>query len=60
MKTELEAEETWKKELKIWKQDKVIVKQQIAGMILDSPFMKICNHMTAVMTSNDLGNRQQS
>ena len=46
-KTELEAEETWKKELKIWKQDEAIVKQQIAGTIPDSLFMKIRNHTTA-------------
>ena len=46
-KIKLEAEETWKKELKIWKQDEAIVKQQIAGTIPDSLFMKIRNHTTA-------------
>ncbi|KAG6852092.1 hypothetical protein H0H87_010967, partial [Tephrocybe sp. NHM501043] len=29
----------WKKDLKVWKQGKAIVKQQIAGTIPDSLFM---------------------
>ncbi|KAJ7104744.1 hypothetical protein C8R44DRAFT_746424 [Mycena epipterygia] len=31
----------WKKEMKIWQQGEVIVKQQIAGTIPDSLFMKM-------------------
>ncbi|KAG6914717.1 hypothetical protein DXG01_015766, partial [Tephrocybe rancida] len=37
----------WKKDLKAWKQGKAIVKQQIAGTIPDSLFMKIRGHETA-------------
>jgi len=38
---EITAETEWKKELKVWKQGEAVVKQQIAGSIPDSLFMKI-------------------
>jgi len=38
---ELVVEVEWKKLLKAWKQGKPIVKQQIAGTILDSLFMGV-------------------
>jgi len=41
------AEVEWKKLLKAWKQGEAIAKQQIAGTIPDSLFMKICGHETA-------------
>ncbi|KAJ6555943.1 hypothetical protein B0H19DRAFT_947237, partial [Mycena capillaripes] len=37
----------WKKELKLWQQGEAIVKQQIAGTIPDSLFMKIRGKPTA-------------
>ncbi|KAG6807970.1 hypothetical protein H0H87_004646, partial [Tephrocybe sp. NHM501043] len=43
-KTALDVQ--WKKDLKVWKQGKAIVKQQIAGAIPDSLFMKIHGHDT--------------
>ena len=44
---ELVAEAEWKKLLKAWKQGEAIVKQQIAGTIPDSLFMKVCGQGTA-------------
>ena len=38
---QMALETEWKKELKVWQQGEAIVKQQIAGMIPDSLFMKI-------------------
>jgi hypothetical protein len=44
---ELTAEAEWKKSLKAWKQGEAIVKQQIAGTIPDSLFMKVHGHGNA-------------
>jgi len=44
---ELVVEAEWKKLLKAWKQGEAIVKQQIAGTILDSLFMKVRGQGTA-------------
>ena len=41
MTAEAAVELEWKKELKVWKQEEAIIKQQIATMIPDSLFMKI-------------------
>jgi hypothetical protein len=41
MQDQLVEEKKWKMFLKTWKQRKAIVKQQIAGIILDLLFMKI-------------------
>lgn len=60
---ELVTEAEWKKSLKAWKQGEAIVKQQIAGTILDSLFMKIRRHTTAKgiwdALSSDFQNRLQ-
>ena len=45
---EAAAELEWKKELKVWKQEEAIIKQQIATMIPDSLFMKIRGKGTAL------------
>jgi hypothetical protein len=37
----------YKEDLKTWQQGEAVVKQQIAGTIPDSLFMKICGHTTA-------------
>lgn len=61
---EQEAEEVeWKKLLKAWKQGEAIVKQQIAGTIPDSLFMKIRTQGTAKQIwealSKDFQNKSQ-
>ncbi|KAF9460476.1 hypothetical protein BDZ94DRAFT_1148665, partial [Collybia nuda] len=38
---------TYRSEMKTWQQGEAIVKQQIAGTIPDSLFMKICGQATA-------------
>ena len=45
---EAAVELEWKKELKIWKQEEAIIKQQITTMIPDSLFMKIQGKGTAL------------
>ncbi|KAF8055422.1 hypothetical protein FPV67DRAFT_1363413, partial [Lyophyllum atratum] len=44
---EIRLEAEWKKALKLWRQDEAVVKQQIAGTIPDSLFMKIRGFGTA-------------
>ncbi|KAJ6525173.1 hypothetical protein B0H19DRAFT_871589, partial [Mycena capillaripes] len=46
----------WKKEIKVWQQGEAIVKQQIAGTIPDSLFMKIRSKTTASEIWTELGN----
>ncbi|KAJ6597843.1 hypothetical protein B0H10DRAFT_1766319, partial [Mycena sp. CBHHK59/15] len=52
-------EEEWKKELKTWKQGEAVVKQQIAGTIPYSLFMKIRNKSTALEIWKALGDEFQ-
>ncbi|KAJ7261624.1 hypothetical protein C8J57DRAFT_1071940 [Mycena rebaudengoi] len=49
----------WKKEVKLWQQGKAIVKQQIAGTIPDSLFMKVRNKTTASEIWQELSNEFQ-
>ncbi|PPQ93623.1 hypothetical protein CVT25_001000 [Psilocybe cyanescens] len=49
------ALEEYYKKLKIWKQEEAVVKQQIAGMIPDSLFLKICMLPTAEFMWEVLG-----
>ncbi|KAF8074878.1 hypothetical protein FPV67DRAFT_1376124, partial [Lyophyllum atratum] len=44
---EIRLEAEWKKALKLWRQGEAVVKQQIAGTIPDSLFMKIRGFGTA-------------
>ncbi|KAJ7127734.1 hypothetical protein C8R44DRAFT_616559, partial [Mycena epipterygia] len=52
-------ETAWKKEMKIWQQGEAIVKQQIAGTIPDSLFMKIRGKTTATEIWMELSNEFQ-
>jgi hypothetical protein len=56
---QLVLENEWKKEMKDWKQGEAIVKQQIAGTIPDSLFMKIRSKTTASEIWTELGNEFQ-
>ena len=49
------ADKEWKREVKEWRQGEAVVKQQIAGTILDSLFMKIQSKGTAQEIWNQLG-----
>ncbi|KAJ6588174.1 hypothetical protein B0H19DRAFT_922003, partial [Mycena capillaripes] len=49
----------WKKEMKVWQQGEAIVKQQIAGTIPDSLFMKIRSKTTASEIWTELSNEFQ-
>jgi hypothetical protein len=44
---EVALDAAYQKDLKTWQQGEAVVKQQIAGTILDSLFMKIRRHTTA-------------
>ena len=59
-KDEEKLVEEWTKELKIWKQGEVIVKQQIAATIPDSLFMKIRGKTTALEIWNTLAKEFQN
>ena len=49
------ADKEWKREVKEWRQGEAVVKQQIAGTILDSLFMKVRSKETAWEIWNQLG-----
>ena len=46
-KAQMLAKAEWKKAVKVWKQGEAVVKQQIAGTIPDSLFMKVQRKSTA-------------
>ena len=54
--TQILADTEWKKAVKEWRQGDTVVKQQIAGAIPDSLFMKICGKGTARNIWVELGN----
>ena len=58
--SEKELDKEWKKELKEWKQNEAIAKQQIASSIPDSLFMKIRTKGTAYEIWKELENHFQN
>ena len=57
---EKELDKEWRKELKEWKQNEAITKQQIASSIPDSLFMKICTKGSAYEIWKELENHFQN